>query len=177
MASDASPTPHPLKAKWFLFYQRTGGSSGETTAVEGDYITTVEEVFASMRALPNVTLFPQNEGIAFARDKIEPKFESFPDGYRITIFTRSKAQLDTVMPLVFGAAMGEAICKQFAGEEEPIPEAGVIRITHKPHRIYMESSSIDIWFPANPHQEAVDKYFKELTKPVAGVQISCRPLG
>lgn len=166
-------TSHPLKGKWFIFYQKAGKEENEL--MEGDYVTTIEEVFSVLKALPDVTILPPNESITFSRDKVDPKFESFPQGHRVTLYVRSKVQLDAVIPRVMAAVLGEAMFldPEF---EQPVPQAGVIRLTHKPHRVYAESSSIDVWFPDNPQMAKVEHFFKELLKSVSGMTIHMRPM-
>eukprot|EP00796_Vickermania_ingenoplastis_P009161 gene9161-6441_t len=169
--SMAQSSTHPLKSKWFLFYHKVNDDKN-AELMEGDYVTTVEEVFSALKALPDVTLLSPGDSISFSRDKVEPKFESFPNGYRVTLYARSKMQLEIIVPRVVAAVVGESLLKDFAGEESPLPEAGVIRLTHKPHRVYPESSSIDVWFPNNKYMDRVDAYFKELAKPASGVGVT-----
>lgn len=172
MSQPLTSTPHPLKDKWFFFYQKAGFPRGSFEMIEGDYITTIEEAFAALKALPDVSLLPQGDGIFISRNKIEPKFESFPNGYRIRMFTRSKIHLDTMVPRVIASALGESILKGFEDFPEPKPRVGVIRMNHKPHRVYPESCSIDLWFPANPYQKEVLQFFEELGKPAAGIIVN-----
>lgn len=168
---------HPLKDKWFFFYQKIDAQNQQVLQ-EGDYITTIEEAFWMMNTMPHTCLLPDRESISLSRDKVEPKFESFPKGYRITIFARSKAQVSVVVPRVFAAVLGEAITRAsvFENVEEPRPRAGVIRLTHKPHRQFPDSTSIDVWFPEDPHMAKVQAYFTDLTKCAAGVVVTAREL-
>lgn len=173
-SSSTAPTPHPLRGKWFLFYQKYGVQESNHELMEGDFITTIEEAFSAIRALPDVTLLPQQDSIALSRNKVEPKFESFPKGYRVTMFARSKMQLDAITPRVLAAALGECILMEFEDKPEPRPEVQVIRLTHKPHKVYPESSSIDVWFSENPYMHEVEEYFKELVKSASGVGVTAR---
>lgn len=176
MAQSSTPISHPLRGKWFFFYQKAGLQRGKYDLEEGDYITTVEELFAVFKALPNITIFHHSDSVMLSRDKQEPKYESFPNGYRVTLYARSKNQMDAIIPRVLGAVLGEAILHSFQDVPEPKPQCEVIRFTHKPHIVYRESSSVDIWFSENPYMERVEQYFKELIKRAVGVTLQLRPL-
>lgn len=176
MAQSSSLKVHPLKGKWFFFFQKPGPQRGQYIFEDGEYITTVEELFAVFRALPNITIFRDSDSVVLSRNKQDPKYESFPNGYRVTLYARSKTQMDILIPRVLAAVLGEAILHSFRDLPEPKPQCQVIRFTHKPHVVYRESSSVDIWFSENPYMEKVDQYFRDLTKPAVGVSQQMRTL-
>lgn len=175
MAQSSSPMQHPLKGKWFFFYQKAKAQRGQYDLEEGDYVTTVEQLFSVFKALPHVTLLNGNDSIVFSRDKAEPQYESFPNGYRLTVFSRMKIQLDTLLPRLLGAVVGEAILQSFEDVPDPKPQCVVIRFTHKPFPSYKDSTSVDIWFSENPYKDRVEEYFKQLIKSAPGVSCSMRP--
>lgn len=176
MAQSSSPTQHPLKGKWFFFYQKAKAQRGQYDLEEGDYVTTVEQLFSVFRALPPVTLLCGNDSVVFSRDKAAPQYESFPNGYRVSVFSRAKIQLDTLLPRLLGAVVGEAILQSFEDVPDPKPQCVVIRFTHKPYASYKDSTSVDIWFSENPYKDRVEEYFKQLIKSAPGVSYSIRPL-
>ncbi|CCW70222.1 unnamed protein product [Phytomonas sp. Hart1] len=161
---------HPLKDDWFVYYIPAvkDVASYDDACVELDYVHSIEEVFAVLNTFPNVTILPSDDSIVFSRKKIPPNFESFPDGHRISFFTKTKAQADDCISRTVAAVLGESILKS-------LPNDGLIvdlvRISHKPHRLYEEASRIEVWSHQSSHEKEMEAYFKDLLKLIPGITI------
>lgn len=165
---------HPLKDKWFVFYQ-PALKANETyeealqELEELDYVTSIEEVFATINTLPGLTLLPADDSLFFSRNKATPSFESFPEGCRISLFSRTKQQAEDVALRLVAAVMGEAVTKHVTNGE---PVCDIIRMTHKPHRLYVEAARFDVWCRQSDKSSKLEEYFKDLVKLIPGVMVS-----
>lgn len=171
MASESEePKLHLLKDKWFVFYQPAlkAGEAYDGAFEEVDYVSSIEEVFATINTIPNLTLLPQDDSLFFSRNKKIPRFENFPNGCRISLFTRTKSQADDVLLRLVAAVMGDAVTKQVT-EGEPVCD--IIRITHKPHKLYVEAARLEVWCRESNKTKGLEDYFKELVRFVPGVTI------
>lgn len=164
------PKLHPLKDKWFVFYTRAVkvGENYDATCIELDYVTTIEEVYATLNTLPNFAILPADDSVIFARNKIAPKFESFPGGSRISFFTKTKLQGEDCVTKTVAAVLGETITKTIKSSE---PIVDLVRISHKPHRLHMDSARVEVWARKNPHMNEVEEFFKELFRLSPGLSI------
>ncbi|CCW64088.1 unnamed protein product [Phytomonas sp. EM1] len=161
---------HPLRDDWFVYYIRAvkDGRSYDDACVELDYVHSIEEVFAVLNTFPNVTLLPPDDSLVFSRKKISPKFESFPDGHRISVFTKTKVQADDCILRVIAAVLGESIFRDVCSEE---PLVDVVRISHKPHRFYEFAARIEVWAHKSSHERELEEYFRDLLKLIPGIYI------
>lgn len=164
---------HMLKDRWFVSYIKvvTGNKVYTEDIRELDYVSSIEEAFATINTFPNPTLLPQNDNIVFARNKIEPKYEQFPDGVRLCIYTKSKSQTDEAVPRVLAAVLSEDATKE-ACEGNPVID--VLRVAHKPGQVYHDSVRIEVWAHACPYAEKLVRYFSSLLRCAPGVTVNTR---
>lgn len=174
MAEESGELSHPLRDRWFVYYMpatKSGQSRDEATQ-ELDYVATIEEAFATINTLPRVDLLPGDSSIVFSRNKIKPVFESFPGGMRFSIFTKTKSQTNDAITMVMAALLGESLSTVCEGESV----ADVLRITHKPHRLYEDAALVEVWAHKSPYDKAIEAYIKEVLSAVPGLQVSSREM-
>lgn len=166
---------HPLKDPWFVFYipaLKPGQDYADRSLDELDYVDSLESAFAVLNTLPHPTVLPADDDLVFARKKVTPTFESFPHGFRITVFTKTKAQGETIILHILAAVLGEDVCTCTQGESV----CDVVRISRKPGNVYKEALKIEVWLHSSKHNEEVTNYFKKLTQVVPGVSVVSRSL-
>ncbi|CCD14529.1 unnamed protein product [Trypanosoma congolense IL3000] len=180
MEADAQMKPHPLKDRWFVSYfpvvKRKKNIERDfeehQKSVELDWVTTAEELFATVNAFSPLTLLPPDDNLVFARNKTEPFFENFPEGVRVCIFTRTRAQADHAVPLVLAAVMGENL-RTATGDATC---ADVVRIAHKPGTVYPESLRVEIWLRDSETDKGTLEYLSKLFIQQPGIRVSNRPI-
>lgn len=169
---------HPLKDKWFIFYQPAQAKVVEPRLDELDYVSSIEELFAMLNTLPALTILPVDDSLFISRNKAVPRFENFPGGCRISLFTKTKSQANDVVLRVLAAVVGEAVSKSVT-EGEPVCD--IIRMTHKLNYIYPETARVDVWCRARgkasdtAEEQAcraeLEMYFTDLVKLIPGVSL------
>ncbi|RHW71306.1 Eukaryotic translation initiation factor 4E type 6 [Trypanosoma brucei equiperdum] len=178
MTAEATEKPHPLKDRWFVSYfpvvkqKKFSKDSEEQKGVELDWVSTAEELHATINAFSPLTLLPPDDNLVFAREKVEPFFENFPNGMRVSVFTRTKVQATQAVPLVLAAVMGEHLRTVTDGPSH----ADVVRIAHKPGTVYPESLRVEVWLRDRSKVDAVTKYFSEMLAPHPGIRVAGRPI-
>ncbi|ESL07348.1 hypothetical protein TRSC58_04964 [Trypanosoma rangeli SC58] len=178
----SSPSPgqtHPLMDRWFVTYfpfvrQKKKGKDFDEQQMpkELDWVTTAEEVYATINSFPSLALLPADDNLVFARNKVEPYFENFPDGDRVSVFTRTKAQGEQAVVLVLAAVLGEHL-QTVTGHE---CVADVVRIAHKPGNVHRESLRVELWLHKSNFCDKVVQYFVDLFKTYPGIRVSHRPI-
>ncbi|KEG11224.1 hypothetical protein DQ04_02841060 [Trypanosoma grayi] len=179
MNSQGPAKPHPLKDPWYVTYfpfvrrKKKGRDFDEQQKPkELDWVKTAEELYATINSFPSFTLLPADDNLVFTRNKVDPYFENFPDGNRVSVFTRTKAQGDQAIALVLAAVMGEHLRTVTKGE----CVADVVRIAHKPGSVYPESLRVEVWLRKSDSSDNVVQYFTDLFKPYPGIKVSNRPI-
>ncbi|ESS69948.1 hypothetical protein TcG_03899 [Trypanosoma cruzi] len=179
MSAQTSSQPHPLKDRWFVTYfpfvrQKKKGKDfdEQQKPKELDWVTTAEELYATINSFPSLVLLPSDDNLVFARNKVEPYFENFPEGDRVCVFTRTKAQSEQAVVLVLAAVMGEHL--RSVTNSECV--ADVVRIAHKPGNVYPESLRVEVWLHKSDFCEKVVQYFVELFKTYPGIRVARRPI-
>ncbi|KAK7201152.1 Eukaryotic translation initiation factor 4E type 6 [Novymonas esmeraldas] len=170
----STTTPlHPLKDKWFVFYipaSKAGEYEHETK--ELGYVSSIEEVYGTINTLPPITLLPNDDNIVFARNKIEPQYESFPNGMRFSIFCKTKAQCREATTYVVAVVLGESMSREVCKGESP---CDIVRIGHKGSAMYKDSVRIEIWAHQSPHTAAMEKHLTSIISSIPGISMSVRP--
>lgn len=164
--------PHALKDPWFVYYipaPKEGEAYGAGTT-ELDYVRTIEEAYGVINTLPNATLLPADDEVVFSRNKIPPNYESFPNGDRISIFTKTKGQSDEIITMILAAVLGEAFSK-VCGNEHIID---VLRIAHKPGMANKDALRLELWAHESHYTKDLEKYINSLTATVPGVSVIVR---
>lgn len=170
--SSVAAALHPLKDKWFVFYiPASKGDEYEHETKELGYVSTIEEVYSTINTLPPITLMPNDDNLVFARNKIEPQFESFPGGMRFSIFCKTKTQCREATTYVLAVVLGEAISREACKGDCP---CGIVRIGHKGSAMYKESVRIEVWAHHSPHNVAMEKFLVSTLSTIPGITVSSR---
>lgn len=165
---------HPLKDKWFVFYiPASKGEDYEHQTKELGYVSTIEEVYSTINTLPPITLLPNDDNLVFSRNKIEPKFESFPGGRRFSIFCKTKTQCREALTYVLAVVLGESMSTEACNGETP---CDIVRVGHKGSAMYKDSARIEVWAHKNSHVAAMEKYLSTTLSLIPGVQVSSRSM-
>ncbi|KPI85897.1 hypothetical protein ABL78_5029 [Leptomonas seymouri] len=164
---------HLLKDKWFVFYiPASKGEDYEHQTKELGYVTSIEEVFGTINTLPPIALLPIDDNLVFARNKIEPQFESFPGGYRFSIFCKTRTQCREVLTFVLAVVLGEALRKEVCNGENP---CDVVRVGHKGSAMYKDSVRIEVWAHKSRYNAEIEKYLSTNLLMIPGLQVNGRP--
>ncbi|ORC87665.1 uncharacterized protein TM35_000212710 [Trypanosoma theileri] len=179
MSNQSPVKPHPLKDRWFVTYfrqvrrkQKGKEFDEQQKPTDLDWVSTGEELYATINCFPPFELWPSDENLVFARNKVDPYYENFPDGTRVCVFTRTKQQGDQAISLVLAAVMGEHLRTVTEGE----CIADVVRIAHKPGSVYPESLRVEVWLRKSDYSENVLQYLTDLFKQNPGIKVTNRPI-
>lgn len=167
---------HPLKDKWFVYYVpavKQGENYKEAKKKELDYVTTIEEVYATINALPNFTLMPCDDSIVFSRNKIDPKYESFPGGVRYSIFCRTKSQSVEAILYILAAVLGESISRD-ACEGNSVCD--VIGISHRLGKMYKDAVRIEVWSRRSNYTTAIAEFLTKTVSSIPGLSVQTKEM-
>jgi len=168
----ACPTPptnqHPLKSKWTINYtvsitpqmiQDAGGKYevAQQKALRhiGD-ISTVEELWSAVNALPSPYQLPVGDYYTYARDNMTAQFENFPNGTRIAITCYFEAAVKHTYETVLALVLGESVTK--ATNDEAVVD--IIRVLHKPFKDNKATTRVELWLRDKKHLAAVKDFIK-----------------
>ena len=169
----ATAQQHPLKDTWKLNFLPQITKEIVNKSYEGDWakaqkallkavddVTTIEELWSTVNSIPKLHQLNQSDNVIFARNSVDPSFESFPNGHRIQITTTTSTAADKMFDLILISVVGEGCTTVCEGEST----ADVIRAAHKPSFQHKDSVRLEIWLRSGKYAKELMSHFSKMLK-------------
>ncbi len=183
---------HPLKSTWSIWFIPAIDANVLKT-FNGDYakaaqatqrcvgeVKTVEELWSSLNVMPPPRNFPLNDTVMLIRGKLNPQYEDFPGGGRITI-SGNPDLLDQVTERVIIAVVGQQTELELAKLADADADeliCSAVRIgRRKTKKDKEEHWRLEVWVTKHKFLAALVSYFQQIfaDDKLAPIQVAGEP--
>lgn len=165
-----STATHALRDRWYVSVLPLLTTDVVNTEFKGDWklaakqkmqrldwVTTVEEVWSTMNSLPKIQQLGVGSTFIFAREDMEPSFETFPSGSRLVVKLLKAPVTDKGLETIIAAVLGETVTEDAT---DSLPVCDVIRIAARPSREHSDLIRVEVWLNDASYSAKVTEFLK-----------------